>query len=578
MFTDLAGALLSFAKQVFGPGICPGEWVWATMTAGALIALLPMLGALIVASVRKFTGNTYNTATIATFGTVGVVFVLVLPWILMLGASEVYRAAYTGGGPGRTGLTFPELESLRTSACDLIGNQRKYLGGGPNVFETVFYPNGSLTYWLYLGALVGLPILAGLFIVLQARLATRRGPRWPARLLWLPFVGLVLLTVPVSANTAVFLWLGFVPLTILGLVPLVMVGPPSWQTIRRAERKAALAAAPPPYEPPKPPPYEPPSAPPPPPPRQYPPTAVAPQPKPEPPAQPRPNPAPAAAAVGPLPHKQGRYRRVRKLGHGGMGTVWEAVDTQLDRRVALKIAHAPDAETEQRMQREAKALAQINHPNCVRVYDLVEEHDGLALVMEYLEGEALAFAVDRNGPIDDVAAARLWSTMASALIAAHERDVLHRDVKPSNVIIDPAGMPHLIDFGIARSKGDSQLTATGMMIGTPDYTAPETANGAPATPASDAWQLAATVSFALTGQPPRGVRETPMAALVAASRAEPPTQLPEQSVHVRLLRAALDAQPRNRPTLQSIVREMNEWLAKAGESREGPVTRMMPRA
>ncbi|WP_286899714.1 serine/threonine-protein kinase [Thermocrispum sp.] len=574
MFTDLAGSLLSFAKQLFGPGICPGEWVWATMTAGALIALLPVLASVIVALVRKVTGNVYNTATIATFATVGGVFVLVLPWMLMMGASEVYHAAFTGGGPGRTGLTFADLESLRTTECELVGNQRKHLGGGQNVFEVVFYPKSSLSYWLYLIALVGLPLLVGFFVMLQARMAMRRGPHWPARLLWGPFVALALLSMPVSANTAMYLWIGFLPISVLGLVPLAMIGPPSWQAIRRADQKAALAAAPP-----APPPYRPepapPPPPPPPPPKQYAPTALAPQPEPGSPG----GPVPAmAAAAAPLPRKHGRYRRVRKLGHGGMGTVWEAIDTQLDRRVALKIAHAPDPDTEQRMQREAKALAQINHPNCVKVYDLVEEEDGLALVMEYLEGEALAFAVDRNGPIDDVAAARLWSTMASALLAAHERGVLHRDVKPSNVIIDPAGTPHLIDFGIARSKDDAKMTATGMMIGTPDYTAPETANGAPATPASDAWQLAATVSYALTGHPPRGVKENPMAALIAASRAEPPSHLPERSVHIRLLRASLDAQPRNRPTLQTVVREVNGWLAKVGESREGPVTRMMPRA
>lgn len=229
------------------------------------------------------------------------------------------------------------------------------------------------------------------------------------------------------------------------------------------------------------------------------------------------------------------------------------------------------------MQREARALAALNHPNCVRVHDLAVEDDGLALVMEYLEGQALAFAVDEFGPVDDVAAARLWSTVASALLAAHDKGVLHRDVKPSNIIVDPEGSPHLIDFGIARSKGDSAMTATGMMIGTPDYTAPETANGAQASPASDAWQLAATVSFALSGKPPRGVRENPMAALMAAARAEALTELPQRSVHTRLLTASLDAEPRNRPTLRAIVSEMNAWLASAGETREGPVTRALPR-
>jgi serine/threonine protein kinase len=272
-----------------------------------------------------------------------------------------------------------------------------------------------------------------------------------------------------------------------------------------------------------------------------------------------------------------RYRRVRRLGHGGFGTVWQAVDNQLGRTVALKIAHAPDRDTEERMRREARALAMVNHPNCVRVYDLVEEPDGLALVMEYLEGQALATAVDGMGPLDDIAAGRLWATMAGALAAAHEKGVLHRDVKPSNVIVDPSGMPHLIDFGIARSRGDSTMTATGMMIGTPDFVAPEQAAGAAASPASDAWQLAATVSYALSGYPPRGTRESPMAALMAAARAEPASQLPQRSAHARLLIASLDNEPRRRPTLNAVRREVEGWLARAGKSPDGPVTRIVPR-
>jgi serine/threonine protein kinase len=291
-----------------------------------------------------------------------------------------------------------------------------------------------------------------------------------------------------------------------------------------------------------------------------------------------------AAAPGPIPPRPGsrnaggsRYRRVRQLGHGGFGTVWEVVDTQLNRTVALKIAHAPDRDTEERMQREARALAAVNHPNCVRVYDLVEEPDGLALVMEYIEGRPLAELVDGGVPLDDIAAGRLWATMAGALAAAHEKGVLHRDIKPSNIIIDPGGLAHLIDFGIARSQGDSKLTATGMMIGTPDFVAPETAMGAPASPASDAWQLAATVSYALSGQPPRGTRETPMAALMAAARAEPVSRLPQRSAHARILIASLDAEPRRRPTLNAVRREVEGWLARAGKSPDGPVTQVVRR-
>ncbi|MBO0840381.1 MAG: serine/threonine protein kinase, partial [Sciscionella sp.] len=268
----------------------------------------------------------------------------------------------------------------------------------------------------------------------------------------------------------------------------------------------------------------------------------------------------------------GRFKKVRELGSGGFGKVWLAVDQNLDRTVAVKFAHAPDTETEQRMLREGRALAAVRHPNCVRIYDIVSEPDGLGIVMEYIEGPSLSQQVRGKGRLDDVAAARLWSTMAGALDAAHAKGVLHRDVKPSNVLIDPEGAPHLIDFGIARSKGDSTLTATGMMMGTPDFLAPETATGKPATPASDAWQLAATVSFALAGQPPRGTRDDVMSALMAAANGAELTELPTDSAHYGLLRAALHTDPTHRPTLDAIREHLGQWLAATGHAEEGPVT------
>jgi eukaryotic-like serine/threonine-protein kinase len=114
-----------------------------------------------------------------------------------------------------------------------------------------------------------------------------------------------------------------------------------------------------------------------------------------------------------------------------------------------------------------------------------------------------------------------------------------------------------------------------MMVGTPDFLAPETAGGASATPASDAWQLAATVSFALAGGPPRGQRESAMAALMAAAKAEPLTQLPQRSAHLRLLNASLDADPSRRPTLSAVAREMSGWLSRSGQAEEGPVTQIV---
>ncbi|SFK13307.1 serine/threonine-protein kinase [Amycolatopsis sacchari] len=563
-----ASWLLSLAHSLFNPGFCPGDWVWATSAAGAILALFPIAAAVIVALMRKFTGNTYDAVTIGVIAVTGLVLVFLLPWLLANGASATYRAAFAGQG---SGLSAAELSTFGRDYCSFIGKQSEYLGGGQNVFETLFYPSGNkLAYGYYLGALIGLPAASLFFVILQARTAMRRGQKWPGRLLWVPFVLFAVFSSTVEANTAVHLWLGFLPVTVLGLIPVALVGPPPWSVINRPKQERR----PEPPPPPQPRPESKPEPRPTPPPQQQPykPTAIAPAPQ-------------LAATPGPVPVPPGstsngsdRYRRIKRLGHGGFGTVWQAVDNQLGRTVALKIAHAPDRDTEERMRREARALAMVNHPNCVRVYDLVEEPDGLALVMEYLEGQALATAVDGMGPLDDIAAGRLWATMAGALQAAHEKGVLHRDIKPSNVILDPSGIPHLIDFGIARSRGDSTMTATGMMIGTPDFVAPEQAAGAAASPASDAWQLAATVSYALSGYPPRGTRESPMAALMAAARAEPVSRLPQRSAHARLLIASLDNEPRRRPTLNVVRREVEGWLARAGKSPDGPVTRIVPRA
>jgi predicted Ser/Thr protein kinase len=555
-----ASWLLSLAHTLFNPGFCPGDWVWATSAAGALIALFPVAGAVIVAVMRKFTGNTYDAVTISVIAVTGLVTVFLLPWLLANGISGTFRAAFAGQASGLSGA---ELSTIGRDYCGFIGKQSEYLGGGQNVFETLFYPSGSkLAYGYYLGALVGLPVASLFFVILQARTAMRRGQKWPGRLLWVPFVVFVVLGSTVEANTAVHLWLGFLPMAVLGLIPVALVGPPPWAVINRPRQERQ--PEPPPRPTPPPPPVAPPK-------KQYAPTALAPAQQ-------------LASAPGPVPVPPGstanggeRYRRIRRLGHGGFGTVWQAVDNQLGRTVALKIAHAPDRDTEERMRREARALAMVSHPNCVKVYDLVEEPDGLALVMEYLDGQALATAVDGQGPLDDIAAGRLWATMAGALQAAHEKGVLHRDIKPSNIILDPGGLPHLIDFGIARSRGDSTMTATGMMIGTPDFVAPEQAAGAAASPASDAWQLAATVSYALSGYPPRGTRESPMAALMAAARAEPASRLPQRSAHARLLIASLDNEPRRRPTLNAVRNEVEGWLARSGKSPDGPVTRIVPR-
>nr|WP_175482940.1 serine/threonine-protein kinase [Actinokineospora iranica] len=595
---ELAASLLSFAHSVFGPDLCPGDWVWATSMAGALVALLPVLGTLVIAIVRKATGNTYNAVTLTVFGAIGGITAFLLPWLLFNGINGVYRSVFADDGA--VTLTGAETRSFGEEHC-WVGQQSDYLGGRPNAYEVLFHPYETFPmYLLRLGMLVLLPAICLLFVILQARAAMRRGPKWPSRLIWVPFALMAVLSLPVEANTLTHLWIGVLPVSVLGLIPVYIIGPPSWATIERRYQKPEPSGPPPSAYPPPPPPQPVPQQPVP---KYVPPPPVPQQPpvrKPPPYVPPtlvgEPEPDRAALArlaadPGPLPFTPrgatpppppikfsgNRFRKVRTLGHGGFGTVWLAVDTQLDRTVAVKMAHAPDAETEERMLREARALAAVHHPNCVRVYDIVSEPDGLGLVMEYIEGQPLADRVTSGGPLDDVAVARLWITMAGALSAAHAKGVLHRDVKPSNIIIDPDGNAHLIDFGIARSKGDSTLTATGMMVGTPDFLASETAAGANATPASDAWQLAATVSYALTGKPPRGNRENAMAALMAAAKGEPLSELPLRSAHRRLLMASLDADPGRRPTLAAVARQLSDWLAREGHTETGPVTQIVRR-
>jgi predicted Ser/Thr protein kinase len=512
--------------------------------------------------------------------------------------------------------------------------QFDYLMGARSIVHVVGDPAGTrVVYLVAAGITAVLALLCLLFVMMQAGSAFRLGPNWPRRVFWPPFLVLLLATSLLPVTLVGHLLLGFFPIALIGSfvvrifgLTTAMLNRPGRGRGNAASQQPAVSRTPqpnqgpknpPPYQPAQLPPYRPAGSPPPyqphgpqpmqqppiQPPRQYPPTRVAdmrPEPKPTRLEQQPPAPAPLsklADTPGPLPFgpgatasspkptgeekvwnpASGRFRRVRQLGRGGFGTVWLAVDTQLDRTVAVKLAHAPDSETEQRMLREARALAAVRHPNCVRVFDIVQDPDGLAIVMEYIEGDPLSDVVLKSGLLADTLAARLWVNMADALAAAHERGVLHRDVKPSNVIVDTDGTAHLIDFGIARSKGDSTLTAAGMMVGTPDFLAPETARGDAASPASDAWQLAATVSYALTGHPPRGERDNPISSLMAAAQGEPNVKLPTRSVHHRLLVSALDADPARRPSLAAIRSELSGWLSNAGLSKEGPVTRMISR-
>lgn len=266
-----------------------------------------------------------------------------------------------------------------------------------------------------------------------------------------------------------------------------------------------------------------------------------------------------------------RYEVVRAIGRGGMGTVWLARDSVLGRNVAVKqiggLPGEPANET-QRAMREARSAAALNHPNAVAVYDVVD-HDGRPwLVMEYVEGETLAEVIAREGHLEPRTVADIGSHLASALVRAHERRIVHRDIKPGNVLIDRSGRPKISDFGIARGHGDDALTQTGFVTGTPGYLSPELARGEDPDNASDVWALGATLYAAVEGRPPYAPRSNPIALLQAIA-----TQPPEPMEHAGPLSGAIaammDADPARRWDMATAAREL-------GRVASGEATLAMP--
>jgi len=235
----------------------------------------------------------------------------------------------------------------------------------------------------------------------------------------------------------------------------------------------------------------------------------------------------------------GRYQVLSAIGRGGMGTVWLCRDEVLGREVAVKqICALPgESATEtKRAMREARSAAALNHPNAVAVYDVVT-HDGRPwLVMEYVEGQTLADEISHHGQLSPQRVADIGAQLAGALARAHERRIVHRDIKPGNVLIDKAGRPKISDFGIARGHGDDQLTQTGFVTGTPGYLSPELARGGDSNPASDIWALGATLYAAVEGRPPYEPRSNPIALLMAIA-----SERPRPMMRAGALRPAIEA-------------------------------------
>jgi hypothetical protein len=254
----------------------------------------------------------------------------------------------------------------------------------------------------------------------------------------------------------------------------------------------------------------------------------------------------------------GRYTLEAEIGRGGMGAVWRGRDEVLGRVVALKrIGVGPGGITPDalRAEREAKLAAKLNHANVVAVFDLVEETtDGQSqqwLVMEYVEGTNLSELVRDNGRLGPDQAAPILAHTASALAAAHGAGIVHRDVKPSNILVAPDGQVKLSDFGIARTATDPALTQTGLVTGSPAYLSPEVASGQPATPASDVWSWGATLFHALEGRPPYAIGDSLLGALYRIVHEEPPR--PEAAGWLTpVLEGTMDRDPARRWSIEEV--------------------------
>ncbi|GLZ62249.1 MULTISPECIES: serine/threonine-protein kinase [Micromonospora] len=248
----------------------------------------------------------------------------------------------------------------------------------------------------------------------------------------------------------------------------------------------------------------------------------------------------------------GRYRLLDLVGRGGMGRVWRARDEMLHREVAVKEIVPPSwlddrgrAEVRSRTMREARAAARLNHPAVVRLYDVVAVDDSPWIVMEYVPSRTLQDVVDAEGPLKPARAARIGLAVLDALQAAHSAGVLHRDIKPQNVLVAHDGRVMLTDFGLATfDGGDGAMTRPGMVLGSPQYVAPERASDGVSSVAADLWSLGATLHAAVEGQSPYA-RSTAMATLSALA-AGPPDPAPHAGALAPVLHGLLRRNPDDR--------------------------------
>ncbi|MGW4795689.1 serine/threonine-protein kinase [Nonomuraea sp. NPDC004297] len=273
----------------------------------------------------------------------------------------------------------------------------------------------------------------------------------------------------------------------------------------------------------------------------------------------------------------GRYRLLRTIGKGGMGTVWHAHDEVLGRDVAVKeVLPPPDLAGEDRAEfaartfREARAAGRVAHPGVATVYDVLEERGHPWIVMQLVHSRTLGELIREDGPMSPSEAAAVGLRLMEALRAAHAAGVLHRDVKPDNVLIADDGRVVLTDFGIATTEDEAPVTRTGVLVGTPAFMAPERAAGGRAKPSSDLWSLGVTLYLAVEGHSPFH-RDNALATLGAVMHAEPRPPARAGALAPVLL-GLLRKDPATRMSLDEAARRLTAILAGTAPEHTGPMT------
>ncbi|MFI6865434.1 serine/threonine-protein kinase [Nocardia sp. NPDC050406] len=280
----------------------------------------------------------------------------------------------------------------------------------------------------------------------------------------------------------------------------------------------------------------------------------------------------------------GRYRLGDPIGTGAMGVVWRATDVRLRRTVAVKqlilgpgLSRSQAIEARMRAMREGRIAARLHHVNAVTVFDVAEEDGQPWLVMEYVNAPSLAALMREKGHLPPTEVARIGAKVAAALAAAHDAGIVHRDVKPANILVADDGTVKITDFGISRAVGDVTVTSTGFLAGTPAYLSPEVARGENPEPPSDVFALGSTLYAAVEGAPPFGEGDNPLAVLHSVARAQVPE--PRRAGPLGpVLTELLDADATTRPTMK----QAQEALQAVAEGRSAPLvhspTKILPPA